>query len=114
MKNGLFFFLKGPILKHNQTLNKTLCLIYSSGGSHLRINFREKISHGIKRQLLFLQLNTAPLVSVIVEETPTRVGTTSEKNMTSKNYTNQNTTRTTHNNWVRERFCRVTKQTILN
>ena len=47
----------------------------------------------------------------VVEGTPTRVDTAGEKKVTSKNNTSQNTTRTTHNNSVRQQVLLPTKET---
>ncbi|XP_068742842.1 uncharacterized protein [Montipora capricornis] len=68
------------------------------GSEHVTGNFDEKEpSLGISRNLLILQLNTAPLVSVSVKKEK-EVDITSENNGTRKNHTNSNTTRTTDNN----------------
>ncbi|XP_074614546.1 uncharacterized protein LOC141874257 [Acropora palmata] len=65
--------------------------------NRIRANFKlpEITSYGIARRLLFLQLNTAPLVSPIVEQKTTPGDPAREKNVTIKNNTNQNTNRTT-------------------
>ena len=73
--------------------------------------FQEKPLFGLARRLLFLQLNTAPLVSPIVEQKTTPGDTVREKNVTSKNNTNQNTTRTTHNDSVRQQVLLMAKGT---
>ena len=78
---------------------------------HVVDNFQEKPSFGLARRLLFLQLNTAPLVSPIVEQKTTPGDTVREENVTSKNNTNQNTTRTTHNDSVRQQVLLATKGT---
>ena len=88
------FFLEGSILRHDQASNKTFCLMYRTAPQVVD-NFQERPSFGIARRLLFLQLNMASLVEQ--KTTPVR-----EENATSKNNTNQNTTRTTHNDSVRQ------------
>ena len=89
----LSFFLEGSTLRHDQASNKTFCLIYRIPLS-VRNNFKIPVIvfYGIPRRLVFLQLNTAPLV-------------------TSKSNTNQNTTRTTHNDSVRQQVLLATKGT---
>ncbi|XP_044169377.1 uncharacterized protein LOC122953512 [Acropora millepora] len=63
---------------------------------NFKVPHRQAImSFGIARRLLFLQLNTAPLVSPIVEQKTTSGDPAREENVTIKNNTNQNTTRTT-------------------
>ena len=106
------FFLEGSILRHDQASNKTFCLMYRKE-NRVRENFKlpEIKSYGIARRLLFLQLNTAPLVSPIVEQKTTPGDTVPEKNVTSKNNTNQNTTRTTHNDSVRQQVLLMAKGT---
>ena len=90
-------------MRHDQASNKSFCLIYRTV-TQVVDNFLGIISmklNGIGKRLLFLQLNTAPLVSSIVEKKTTPRDPAREKNVTSKNDTNQNTTRTTHNDSVR-------------
>ncbi|KAK2546943.1 hypothetical protein P5673_033328, partial [Acropora cervicornis] len=69
-------------------------------GSYIRDIFKDDSpktkSFGIAGRLLFLQLNTAPLVSPFVEQKTTPGDPAREKNVTSKS----NTTRTTHNDSV--------------
>ena len=73
-------------------------------------NFKplEITSYRMARRLLFLQLNTAPLVSPIVEQKTTSGDPAREKNVTIKNNTNQNTTRTTQD-LVRRQVLLATK-----
>ena len=108
------FYLEGSILRHDQASNKTYSLMYRfpllvrQNFNMVRLKFP---SFGIPRQFLFLQLNTAPLVSPIVEQKTTPGDTVREKNVTSKNNTNQNTTRTTHNDSVRQQVLLMAKGT---
>ena len=122
------FFLEGSTLRHDHASNKTFCLIYriavelvQSSPMH-RINLGHVLPNfkgdslqitpfAIPRRLLSLQLKTAPLVSPIVEQKTTPGDSTREKNVTSKNNTNQNTTRATHNDSVRQQVLMVTKGT---
>ena len=74
--------------------------------------YRQAIrSFGIARRFLSLQLNMAPLISPIVEQKTTPGDPAREKNVTSKSNTNQNTTRTTHNDSVRQQVLLATKGT---
>ena len=104
------FFLEGSILRHDQASNKTFCSMYRTAPQVVD-NFQEKPTFGLARRLLLLQLNTAPLVSPIVEQKTTPGDTVREKNVTSKNNTNQNTTRTTHNDSVRQQVLLAAKGT---
>ena len=80
-------------------------------GSYIRDIFKDDSpktkSFGIAGRLLFLQLNTAPLVSPFVEQKTTPGDPAREKNVTSKS----NTTRTTHNDSVRQQVLLATKGT---
>ena len=110
------FFLEGSILRHDQASNKTFSLMYSTLRP-VRDNFkvdRQAIkitSFGIARRFLSLQLNMAPLVSPIVEQKTTPGDPAREKNETRKSNTYQNTTRTTHNDSVRQQVLLATKGT---
>ena len=104
------FFLEGSILRDDPASNKTFCLRYRDTAFVINA-FQEKPLFGLARRPLFLQLNTAPLVSPIVEQKTTPGDTVREKNVTSKNNTNQNTTRTTHNDSVRQQVLLATKGT---
>ena len=88
----LSFFLEGSTLRHDQASYKIFGLLYRLQNASARGNFQKIVSYGIARRLLFRQVNTAPLV-------------------TSKSSTNQNTTRTTHNDSVRQQVLLATKST---
>ena len=107
----LSFFLEGSTLRYDQASNKTFCLMYRIVGS-VRGNFKllEITPYRMARRLLFLQLNTEPLVSPIVEQKTIPGDPAREKNVTIKNNTNQNTTRTTQDS-VRQQVLLATKGT---
>ena len=108
------FFLEGSVLRHDQASNKTFSLMYSilrPVWDNFKVHRQAITSFGIARRFLSLQLNMAPLVSPIVEQKTTPGDPAREENETSKSNTYQNTTRTTHNDSVRQQFFLATNDT---